>query len=73
MIISHYKCFCADDGAKAEDFYDIGDGICCVNCPSGLNEAGRKLMGKYGNYVYMDKFSKLELEQEFLDDERTED
>lgn len=68
MIISHYQCFCADDGKYAKSTHDIGDGLCCVDCPSELNEAGRKLMNKYGSYVYMEKFAKLELNKEDADD-----
>lgn len=69
MIISHYRCFCADDGKHAKSTHDIGDGVCCVDCPSELNEAGRKLMGKYGEYVYMQKFATGELAREKLADE----
>ena len=68
MIISHYRKFCADDGAQTKEFYDIGNGMCCVDCPSGLNEAGQRLMEKYGRYDYIRRFAKLELDNDGADE-----
>lgn len=42
--VRHLRKYCAHDGARAEFHFDTPEGQYCVNCPSGLNEAGNRMM-----------------------------